>query len=64
MSEEQSDGAENHQRHEFVLGRLEIQKTRVSFENASCLYLELCFLLQRGTNLQTNHEKMVVKGRT
>ena len=56
-SEQQSDRAENHHQNGLDLGRLEVQKVMPPITNALCLYLELCFLLQRGVQFQKIHEK-------
>ena len=39
--------------------RFEVQKVMFLIKNAFCLYLELCFLQQRGVHFQKNHEKML-----
>ena len=38
-------------------GRFEVQKVMFLIKNAFCLYLELCFLQQRGVHFQKIHEK-------
>ena len=37
--------------------RFEVQKVMFLIKNAFCLYLELCFLQQRGVHFQKIHEK-------
>ena len=37
--------------------RFEVQKVMFLINNALCLYLELCFLQQRGVHFQKIHEK-------
>ena len=56
-SEQQSDRAENHHQNGLDLGRFEVQKVMFLIKSALCLYLELCFLPQRGAQFQTIHEK-------
>ena len=56
-SEQQSDRAENHHQNGLDLGRFEVQKVMFLIKNAFCLYLELCFLQQRGVHFQKIHEK-------
>ena len=55
--EQQSDRAENHHQHGLDLGRFEVQEVMFLIKNALCLYLKLCFLLQRGVRFQKIHEK-------
>ena len=55
--EQQSDRAENHHQNGLDLGRFEVQKVVFLIKNALCLYLELCFLQQRGVQFQKIHEK-------
>ena len=56
-NEQQSDMAENHYQHGLYLGRFEVEKVRFVINNALCLYLELCFLPERGAHFQRSHEK-------
>ena len=56
-SEQQSDRAEHHHQNGLDLGRFEVQKVVFLIKNALCLYLELCFLQQRGVHFQKIHEK-------
>ena len=56
-SERQSERAENHDQNGLDLGRFEVQKVMFLIKNALCLYLELCFLQQRGVHFQKIHEK-------
>ena len=56
-SEQQSDRAENHHQNGLDLGRFEVQKVRCFIKIALCLFLDLCFLLQRGVHFQKIHEK-------
>ena len=56
-SEQQSDRAENHHQNGLDLGRFEVQKVMLLNKNALCLYLELCFLQQRGVHFQESNEK-------
>ena len=39
--------------------RFEVQEVMFWIKNALCLYLELCFLLQREAYFQKSHEKMM-----
>ena len=55
-SEQQSDRTENHYQNGLYLGRFEVEKVRFVINNALCLYLELCFLPERGAHFQNNHE--------
>ena len=55
--EQQSDRAENRHQNGLDLGRSEVQKVMFLIKNAFCLYLELCFLQQRGVHFQKIHEK-------
>ena len=56
-SEQQSDRAEDHHQNGFDLGRFEVQKVMFLIQSAFCLYLELCFLQQRGVHFQKINEK-------
>ena len=56
-SEQQSDKAEIHHQYKVNSSRFEVQKVIFLIKNALWLYSELCFLLQRGEQLQNNHEK-------
>ena len=55
-NEQQSARAENHHQNGLYLGRFEVEKVRFVINNALCLYLELCFLLERGAHFQKIHE--------
>ena len=55
-SEQHSDKVENHHQNGVNPGRFEVQKLILLIKNALWLYSELCFLLQRGAQFQTNHE--------
>ena len=54
--EQQSDRAENHHQHGLDLGCFEVQKVRFFIKNALCLYLKICFSLEREAYFQKNHE--------
>ena len=54
--EQQSDRAENHHQHGLDLGCFEVQKVRFFVKNALCLYLKICFPLEREAYFQKNHE--------
>ena len=54
--EPQSDRAENHHQNGLDLGPFEVQRVMFLIKNALCLYLELCFLLQRVVHFQKYHE--------
>ena len=54
-NEQQSDRAENHDQNGLYLGRFEVEKVRFLINNALCLYLELCFLLEREAHLNRIH---------
>ena len=54
--EQQSDRAENHHHHGLDLGGFEVHKLRFVFKNAVCLYLKICFPLEREAYFQKNHE--------
>ena len=56
-SEQQSDRAENHHQNGLDLGSFAVQKVMFLIKNVFCLYLELCFLQQRGVHFQKIHEK-------
>ena len=58
--EQQSDKAESHHQNGIDLGHFDVEKVRFFIKNALCLYLELCFLLQRGVHFQKIHETKVV----
>ena len=60
-SEQQSDRAENHHQNGLDLGCFEVQKVRFVIKKAWCLYLKICFPLQREAYFQKNHEKIVGK---
>ena len=55
-SEQQSDRAENHHQHGLDLGGFEVQEVRFFIKNALCLYLKICFPLEREAYFQKNHE--------
>ena len=55
-SEQQSDRAENHHQHGLDLGCFEVQKVRFLIKNALCLYLKICFPLEREAYFQKIHE--------
>ena len=55
--EQQSDRAETHHQNGLDLGCFEVQKVMLLVKNAFCLYLELCFLQQRGVHSQKINEK-------
>ena len=57
--EQQSDRAENHHQNELDSGCFEVQKLRFVFKHVLCLYLKICFPLQRETYFQKNHETRV-----
>ena len=61
--EQQSDSAENHHQNGLDLGRFEVQKVVLLIKNALCLYLELCFLLQRGAQFHKIHEKKLLESK-
>ena len=56
-SEQKSNRAENQDRNGIDLGHFDVEKVRFFIKNALCLYLELCFLQQRGVHFQKIHEK-------
>ena len=55
-SEQQSDRVENHHQHGLDLGCFEVQKVRLVINNALCLYLKICFVLQREAYFQKSGE--------
>ena len=47
-NEQQSDRVEHRYQNGLYLGRFEVEKVTFFIKHASCLYLELCFLPERG----------------
>ena len=56
-NEQQSDRAENHDQNGSYLGRFEVEKVKFLMSNASCIYLDLCFLSRQGAHFQKIRKK-------
>ena len=56
-SEQKSNRAENQDRNGIDLGHFDVEKVRFFIKNALCLYLKICFPLEREAYFQKNHDK-------